>query len=278
MIRQHQFSRDDTRLGVRFRHEAFDFLRLVLHFHTPGQKVLRASFPISSVYCPFPDMISWLEALAAGAQECAWHWEAEGPQACIHFDRNDVVALLSHESYAKHRWSNLLKFRVSRRSLIHAFYRGLRAFAESAEYQPERYCGQSNPLLNRHPGFDPKAFTELLLPLDAAAASAILGALGEQATYDPVDDFPGDLFERMFASIDGSLQRHREANAHRHRPILERLHWDRLGPAARRRILNRYIAPAQNCGAFGADLAGLRSERVEHYLSQPVELLPWRLR
>jgi hypothetical protein len=276
MIRHHQFLGDNTRLGVRFRHERFDFLRLILHFHVPGQKQRRASFPISSVYCPFLEMINWLEALAIGAQDCTWYWEAEGPQASIRFDRTAVTASLNYEGYGKHRWSNDLEFRISRRALIYAFYKGLRAFADSSEYQPERYCDRSNPLLNRYPGFNRDAFINFLLPLDAATASAILGSLGEEGTYDPVDDFPGDPLERLAAIFDGSLQRHREANAHRHRPILERLHWDKLGPAARRGVLSSYGGWGQNFSAFGADLPALRSEIVERYLSQPIASPSWR--
>jgi hypothetical protein len=276
MIRQLQYFGDDMRMGVRFRHEGFDFLRLILHFHEPGQKARRASFPISSVYCPFRAMISWLEALAVGAQDCTWHWEAEGPEAAIRFDRDNVSASLSCESYRKHRWSNALEFRISRRAVVHAFYTGLRAFAGSSEYQPERYFGEFNPLLDERPGFNPDTFIDLLLPLDTATASTILGALGEEATYDPVDDFPGDPLDRLMACLDGSLQRHAEANAHRRRPILERVLWDKLGPAARRRVLTRYCHRIQNSSAFGADLSFLRSEIVERYLSQPIASRSWR--
>lgn len=275
MIRHYKFLDGAPRLGVRFRHERFDLLRLILHFYVPGQKALRASFPISSVYCPFRDMISWLEALVAGAQDCTWHWESEGPEASIRFDRTDVTVHSSEDGVRGHHWSSHLEFHISRRALVHAFYTGFRAFAGSTEYQPERYCGDCNPLTSHHPGFNREAFVAFLLPLDAATASTVLGALCKEATYDPHDDADERLLNPMPTVHDDPYQGYLETTPQHYRLILG--YWDRIGRAARHRVLMNLITRGPGVSPWGADLFALRSERVERYLSQPVASLEWRL-
>ena len=45
---------------------------------------------MSSVFCPFPDFIRFLEAISIEVQECGFRWMAEGPDGAIQWTRRAI--------------------------------------------------------------------------------------------------------------------------------------------------------------------------------------------
>ncbi len=93
---------------------------------------------VSSVHCPFPDLVAWLEAITCNVQECAFGWDAEGPEGRLIWQRgspggNGFLEVTWTPSGTKHR------VMLSRHQLVAAFYSSFRAFVESPIYEQQRY-------------------------------------------------------------------------------------------------------------------------------------------
>jgi len=92
----------------------------------------------ASVWCAFGDLIRWLEAIVIGVQECAFAWDAEGPDGELRW-------------HGGHRESGLLtvkwcgkeiaeyQIRLNTVQMVGEFYRKFRSFVESENYEPLRY-------------------------------------------------------------------------------------------------------------------------------------------
>lgn len=151
------FSYRPGAITVNFRHGGFDYFELSLllrgdvQIETPcdasmelGEQVeyVRADFRletfVSSAHCPFPDLIAWLEAITCNVQECAFGWDAEGPEGRLGWQRgrpdgNGFLEVTWTPNDTKHR------VRLSQHQLVAEFYSGFRAFVESPAYDPQRY-------------------------------------------------------------------------------------------------------------------------------------------
>lgn len=131
---------------------------------------------VSSVFCPFRDFVSFLEAICVGVQECAFVWDAEGPTGEFRWQRSgDAAGQLTvrwSSSGEPIRWqTNLQTSRV-----VEALYRAFRGFVESPAYDPLRY-----ERLTRGEALQcvlhPESLDELcrsLATLDAQTAAAVI--------------------------------------------------------------------------------------------------------
>lgn len=92
---------------------------------------------LSSVFCPFRDLLAWLEAVVCGVQECAFQWDAEGCDGELRWHRRDAeTGFLTITWGADRRRPRLL---LEGRQMVQAIYQGFRSFVESAGYEPSRY-------------------------------------------------------------------------------------------------------------------------------------------
>jgi hypothetical protein len=280
------FDYQDGRVDVSFRHEKHDWLRMRVRaygeaqtmtdlsddFEPTRRRVLaipktQISCRISSVFCPFRDLLAWLEAIAAGVQECAFEWDAEGPSGRLALEHS-YFRLDWHEGAKKS-----IRMRADRRQVVSAFYTAFRRFVESVEYDPLRYerlrIGEEIVL-----GIE-KRFTEdeiigQLLVLGSAEAEGALQRLRPHAWLgveglDPLADA-----RSSYRAVIGALEAERQGIAplrplHRYPiPYIE-AQWDRWD-TPRRRARLKDIFNGHGLSCHGAPLRLLRSSIVEGWL------------
>lgn len=241
-----------ARVEVSFRHEQYDWLRMRVRARAASpvyvyrEDAPRAKHPrrrnlslrFSSVFCAFPDLIAWLEAMAAGVQECAFEWDAEGPLGRLEWESPFLNITWKEQGY-----TYALEMRTERKQVVAAFYQAFRGFVESTAYQPLRYeevrLGDRLVLMLRN-RLTEDELTGQLLERSAAAAEAKLAAIW------PIG--PTALDPEALPWIDPSWQ-----------------HW---GIARRQRYLKEVFALGAMPGGFGTNLRTLRSERVEKWLAE----------
>lgn len=240
-----------ARIEVSFRHERHDWLRMrvraqgarpvyVRREGEPSAKHPRRrklSLRLSSVFCPFPDLIAWLEAMAAGVQECAFEWDAEGPMGRLEWECPFLSITWRDQgrTYA-------LQIRGERRQVVAAFYQAFRGFMESSAYDPLRYeelrNGDRLVLMLRNELTEDELIGQLL-ERDAAAAEAKLAAIW------PIG--PTALNPEALPWIDPGWRQ-----------------WD----TARRRAYLKEVFALGGPDWFGTNLRALRSEYVERWLAE----------
>lgn len=146
------FAHEPSLVDVRYTQGAFDWLHLHLRlvpgatrvrhlddaFATVREEVVAPPAVeivcrISGVFCPFRDMIAWLEAIVIGVQECAWEIDGEGSWHRLSM-RGDTLTVTGSGVAEEGE-----QVGGSRRQFVEAFYRGFREFVASPDYRPEPY-------------------------------------------------------------------------------------------------------------------------------------------
>jgi hypothetical protein len=92
---------------------------------------------ISAVFCAFGHLIRWLEAIVIGVEECAFTWEAEGPDGELRWRGSWDKGMLAAKWYSKESVEG--KVRLNKAQMVGEFYRKFRSFVESEHYEPLRY-------------------------------------------------------------------------------------------------------------------------------------------
>jgi len=87
--------------------------------------------------CPFRQFIAWLEAVTCGVQECAFEWDAEGPEGELRWFDLGEAGLLRVSWGGKEPFER--KVRLSKAQMVRAFYESFRTFVESDHYDPQDY-------------------------------------------------------------------------------------------------------------------------------------------
>lgn len=265
------------RLNVHFANDSHGFLYMHLRLRTgvdtvteadenfaptgssaSGGELLRRRFRISGAFCPFPQMIAWLEAISLGLYQCSLWWDAEGP--CYEMRWNGADLTLKDGSDEQ---PEELSVRLDRRELVAAFYRPFRRFVQSRRYRPADYekrrFGEIMVEAEGH-GLTEDELRGRLLTLTAAELEPTLQGWhsdGILAREEDARHFPGaylDANARM-----GSMRLWRF-------PYVKD-EWDGWG-TPRRRAHVREIFDSVYDGYFGTPLRGLRSEIVERFLSR----------
>lgn len=155
-------------LEAGFRHDRFDYLMLDIHMHgavrvdtevddlfrkgrpdVSPMDGLRLSMRMSSTFCPIRDFIRFLEAIVVGVQECAFEWDAEGPDGRMEWLRSSggrgfltVFWPMNYRSDGTRE--DGVGMLMERRQVVTALYYAFRSFAESASYRAQDYewaCG-----------------------------------------------------------------------------------------------------------------------------------------
>jgi hypothetical protein len=150
------------RIDARFR-QSPPFDKIVLRIHLHGQVVrtrdldnngrpgpVRESRPkcfhapvyMTSVWCPFRNYLRFLEAITVDVQTCGFHWDAEGPEGRLKWERGvDDTGILEVQ------WSiwrdpqrrNGMRMLLNTRQMVRMLYEAFRRFVESPEYDPTLY-------------------------------------------------------------------------------------------------------------------------------------------
>lgn len=110
---------------------------------TPEDVSLRTWFCASA--CPFRQFTAWLEAVTCGVQECAFQWDAEGPEGELRWFDLGRSGLLRVSWGGKERFECTV--RLNKAQLVRTFYESLRAYVESDHYDPLDYESPSVPNL-----------------------------------------------------------------------------------------------------------------------------------
>ena len=97
----------------------------------------------SQVFDPFPDLLSWLEALSVGVQECAFTMDEEGHELVFRYIegyvdyRSSTFTISEPSCYENSRC--YIRTYVDRLQLIKVFYDSVTHFANSTGYKPEQW-------------------------------------------------------------------------------------------------------------------------------------------
>ncbi len=179
----------------------------------PEREAIDFTVYMSSVFCTFRDFIRFLEAITLEVKECAFEWEAEGPDGRLRWKRRYVqdVGFLTIEwdSY-KEKFSH--RMMLNTRQAVKMLYSAFRMFVDSPEYDPLRYerlsYGESFALILSNASLDDLAAT--LVRMNADAAKTFLQALDE-AIYDrhmkgPKLSWPIEYFHRATEPVEPSSQ------------------------------------------------------------------------
>ena len=221
---------------------------------------------ISSVWCPFTDLIRFLEAITIEVQECSFSWDPEGPEGRMRWERRCfqgtgflTVEWKSSDKQFSHRMM------LNTRQAVSMLYTALRSFAESPEYDPLRYeqltAGESFALVLSNSSLDDLAGA--LIQLNATAAESVIQCLkeviGSRHTKGPKLSFTiGNLLESTETVISSS-----EFNKPWIHPD-----WDSWNLDQRLTDL-KSMFEGDSSSWYGANLRELRSKLIEDWLALP---------
>lgn len=108
------------------------------------QRSVDESMFIWATFCPFRDYIRFLEAVALQVQECAFEWDAEGPEGRFEWRRR----FIDDTGFLTINWDGWFRggsrkfshrMMLNTRQMVRMLYTAFRRFVESPEYQPMRY-------------------------------------------------------------------------------------------------------------------------------------------
>jgi hypothetical protein len=226
---------------------------------------------MASVFCPFPDFIRFLEAITLDVQECAFHWDAEGPDGEMRWERRyleDTGFLTVNWCSNKDQFSH--RMMLNTRQVVRMLYSAFRSFVESSDYDPIRYenlsYGDSFALVISNASLDD--LSDKLVQLDAIDVEAVIqklkGVVHERNIKGSKMSFPVEYFLEGTEAIVPSSEQD---------PVIlpEWGSWD----LAQRRVDLKDIFGWRYISNFGANLRQLQSTLVESWLALP-EPLPHR--
>jgi len=133
--------------------DAMEQVNVIFKECEAGWILFAVSVGLQSVKCrathvwdPFPQMVVWLESIAADAQTCSFRMEEEGPEKeFMAFRCADGSIRLMIQDAIAHRV--LLEAQVNARQCVSAFYKNLRSFAESPAYVPRQWEDQTESMI-----------------------------------------------------------------------------------------------------------------------------------
>lgn len=219
----------------------------------------------STMGCPFPDYIAWLEAIVCGVQECAFGWDAEGPEGRLHWARRDSAIGFVTASWQDSRAPIEHRVMLETRQAVAAFYVGFRQFIES-------------------PSYDPLAYEDL--PVGETIALVLDGASLDDMADQLSASSRADARKLLEAVLDFAYNRRLDASAAKRRSLADFVaravdlptpeddqmqwfpaDWDSWTPQQRRQYVVEDVFTNRLSFAFGSKLQSLRSSLVEEWLA-----------
>ncbi len=220
---------------------------------------------LSSVFCPFGDFIRFLEAITLDVQECAFSWDAEGPQGEMRWKRRffQDTGFLTVEWYSSEKKFSH-RMMLNTRQAVRALYTAFRSFVESSDYDPIRYeeltQGESFALVLSNASLDDLA--SKLAQMDAATAEAMIRrfreVVGDRHLKGPKQSFP---IEHFLGSTETAAHFNED-------DLWIPPEWDSWHSDQRIDELKKIYSWGTSSW-FGANLRELRSKLVEDWLALP---------
>ena len=280
-------------LRARFRHEKFDWLVLRLGWFSNRQvppeaqllscrrnrretlsRLREVTMTARSTFCPFKDLLVWLEAIALGCQECAFSWNCEGAEGRLSLKRANWIggaAILTIEWTGRQKAPEFqYKIYCEPEQIVRVIYQALRGFVTSPEYRPLDYEQlRVGDRLSLRSGFTEPELIGQLLQMDVSAGEVYLQKIQPHGMMF-VDGFDDDglRFGAALAALASDengtvplrpLTLHRFGYLH---PLWSR--WDIRRKRTYLTTLFSHVIEAE--GWFGTNLRALRSEIAEKYL------------
>jgi hypothetical protein len=270
------FNHPDGKIAARFHQSGEWWMWLTLRVCQPGStetdvddqwstvaertgvtEIYRIKCRISSCFCPFRNMIAWLESICRGVQMCEWSWEGEGPDYALLWHRSQLVVSKNYEE--------LFRVRLERASLVRALYCAFRRFAMSGRYRPQNWESSLSidVLLDKiGRGLTPDELRGRLILHDSEALNRALAPIALMIVGSDVE--PREKFRAP--TPDEEALYHDDGAPF----LIEKLvdaEWDSWSIERRRTRLNEIFA-SRMWGPEGTPLRELRSAIVEEFLAE----------
>jgi hypothetical protein len=219
--------------------------------------------------CPFADFIRFLEAITLDVQECSIHWDAEGPEAEMRWERrhiNDTGFLTVDWSSDKNSFNH--RMMLNTKQTVKMLYTAFRSFVESKDYDPLCYeainNGDSYALVISDASLDD--LSERLVKLDANIVETTIQQLNavswERCIKGTLLSYPIEYF---FGGSDAIVSSSEKA-------LVIQPEWDSWNIEQRRANLNSIYDWRFSMNYWGDNLRQLRSTLIEKWLALPEPL------
>lgn len=294
------FDHQPGRINARFRHgSGFDTIVLRIRMSgavvttTPCDDQFQKGNPVNhvaakqnfsvcmtSVWCPFADLIRFLEAIVIQVRECSFDWDAEGPCGVMKWERrfvnkNGFLTVEWHSRSSKFEHRMMLDTKQAVRMLYTAF----RRFVESPEYDFLRYEEHTigEALVTGLGGrYSQNEIVEHIKWLDLKGARKLLNVILQRSGYrhgctyewkpENADQIRQPMeFDQCMATY-GVIDYEDSEYCKPDRYIRDE--WAGWDAAQREADLLELLACGGSGGWYGAPLREMRSTIIEEYLSR----------
>lgn len=127
-----------TQLNVKFNHIDDYWLSLEILFLNNDKVIEQVCCEISAIFCPFKNLIEWLEFVIDCSEKSTFTWEAEGPEGAMRYINSHFYLEWSGLSNIASKDFEII-CHVNKKDLVNAFYGAFRSFVSSQYYKPELY-------------------------------------------------------------------------------------------------------------------------------------------
>ncbi len=250
-----------------------------------------AQFEASELYDPFPDLIAWLEAIAEGEfprfliDQEGTHLQFLTIETTTHRSVRFLLAKVTRKP-ENEPGNALLDIEVNRRTLVDAFYGNLGRYAKSPDYKRDEWTAISlKQALERSAPLPP---LDVLAQANAATLTKVFWSAWPMYEVN----FPGDDVQKSLSKfVDMTFAEHELKHGAGKNPLRKIAQWLRIKflrahatetplyrievPAefndwelkARIQYLEEALQEQVNSWS-AADLASLRSEKIERWLGE----------
>lgn len=221
---------------------------------------------MSELFCPFPDLLAWLEAIACGVQECAFDWEAEGPAGRLYWRGRDREAGFLTVSWWSRKETIEYTALLDTHQAVAALYTNFRKLVDSASYDPIPYekmpAGDVFALVIEDASLDDLA--DHLAACSRTDARKLIDALVEFSYRRSVDV---DAAKRQ--GLASFVEQSRDlASPEEDQMRWIPTEWDYWTTEQRRKDVVDGVFTGGLGFAYGSKLRSLRSSLVEHWLAR----------
>lgn len=291
------------KLEVRFEHgDGYD--RINMHIKMHGAKItttdcdvqFKKDDPIdhvspkfefvvymTSVWCPFDNYISFIEAIVIQVQECSFSWDAECPDCAIQWTRR----FRNEDGFLTIKWCGKEEFEhrmhLETKQAVGELYQSFRSFVESVRYDPLRYekltIGETL-LLGLGGQYSLEQIAAHIKTLDTVDARKLIDSILERAYRRNGINKPNDTWPESLDELGQSITfskclllygAHHQTNDDDMGTEKFTRHiddsWTNLNISAKEEYLDKLFKSVSSWW-FGKNLREMRSTIIEDYLAQ----------
>jgi hypothetical protein len=238
---------------------------------------------MTSVWCPFADYISFLEAITTQVRECSFSWDAEGPDCAIKWSRKyrNQDGFLSVEWIGREEFEH--RIHLETMQVVGELYQSFRSFVESKRYDPLRYerltIGEVL-FLGLGGQYSLEEISAHIKTLDTVEARKLIDSIFERGyrrngVNKSNDSWPESLdelgqpieFSRCLLLYGGRNHKNYDGFDVENSTVYVDDSWPNLDMVAREVYLVE-LFKGGTWGWFGANLREMRSTMIENYLAQ----------